>query len=288
MGYQSGAADRTRRIARELCAPHPQLGDRTPVEIIREVSLDEQLFRYPGIASLGFGDDPRTRMDLRKYGPVLVAGADVWKKQWVVVVLEDGVFSRAFVAPTIDDVVADLSDAVAMGVDMPIGLPTGGESRRADQEARSFVRPRGSSVFSTPSAELLEKESAAEANDLAKANGWPGVSAQSFALKAQIEAVQPLAESNKRLWEVHPEVSFREAHGRPLEWAKSTWNGVSLRRQILERQGIILPADLKNGGKADVADVLDAAIAAWSAGRIAAGEAQSLPANSPRIGAIWR
>ncbi len=219
---------------------------------------------------------------------MLVAGADVWKGRWVVVVLEDGQFTRAFVVTTIEDAVAELAEAATIGVDMPIGLPAAGERRPADLEARAFVGARRNSVFFTPSAELLETETAAEANVLAKEQGWPGLAAQSFALKKQILAVQPLAAADERIWEVHPEVSFAQSHGRPLEWPKSTWNGIGLRRGILEREGIVLPADLGPGGAADVADVLDAAIAAWSATRIAAGEGRALPAGSQRIGAIWR
>ena len=230
----------------------------------------------------------RALCELRKDPYVLVAGADVWKGRWVVVVLEDGQFTRAFVAPTIEDAVAEVAEAMAIGVDMPIGLPEAGTRRPADLEARAFVGARRNSVFFTPSAKLLEAETGTEANVLANEQGWPGLAAQSFALKKQILAVQPLAAADDRIWEVHPEVSFAEAHGRPLEWPKSTWNGIALRRGILEREGIVLPADLGPGGAADVADVLDAAIAAWSATRIAAGESQSLPAGSQRIGAIWR
>lgn len=219
---------------------------------------------------------------------MLVAGADVWKGRWVVVVLEDGLTPRAFVELNIEAVVAKLPNAAAIGIDMPIGLPAAGERRPADLEARDFVRARRNSVFFTPCAELLEKETAAEANVLAKARGWPGLAAQSFALKKQILAVQPQAAADERIWEVHPEVSFAEAHGGTLEWPKSTWNGISLRREILESEGIVLPADLGPGGAANVADVLDAAIAAWSAKRIAAGEKKSLPTGAQRIGAIWR
>jgi predicted RNase H-like nuclease len=219
---------------------------------------------------------------------MLVAGADVWKGRWVVVLLEDGRAPRAFVKATIEVAVASLSAAAVIGIDMPIGLPTAGERRPADYEARVFVGPRRNSVFFTPSAELLEKEAAADANLLARSEGWPGIAAQAFALKKQITAVQPLAAADDRIWEIHPEVSFAEALGRPLEWPKSTWNGVNLRREILEREGIVLPADLGPGGAADVADVLDAAIAAWSARRIVRGEALALPPGSERIGAIWR
>lgn len=150
-----------------------------------------------------------------------VAGADVWKGKWIVIVLDDGRFEHAFIAPDIVSAVDELGGCLAIGVDMPIGLPTAGEPRPADVEARTFVGPRRRSVFPTPSPELLECASAAEANLLAKRRGWPGISAQAFALKKQILTLEPLAEANPRIWEVHPEVSFTEANGRvPLAWAK--------------------------------------------------------------------
>lgn len=203
--------------------------------------------------------------------------------------VDDGLFTRAFVAPTIEEAVAELADVAAIGIDMPIGLPAVGTCRPADLAAREFVGKRRNSVFFTPSAELLEKATPAEANAMARAQGWPRIAAQTFALKKQLLAVQPLASANQRIWEVHPEVSFAEANGGvPLEWSKANWNGVALRRGILEDHGIVLPADLGPGGAADVADVLDAAIAAWSTARIAEGRGLSLPAGSQRIGAIWR
>ena len=217
-----------------------------------------------------------------------VAGADVWKGCWVVVVLDNGQFHSAFVGDSIEEAVVELADSVVIGVDMPIGLPDGGERRPADLEARTFVGQRRNSVFFTPSAEMLECETAAAANVLAKSEGWPGIAAQSFALKKQIFDVRPLADADVRIREVHPEVSFAEALGHPLEWPKSTWNGVALRRRILEDQGIVLPTDLGPGGKADVADVHDAAIVAWTAFRIAEGRGQSFPEGSERMGAIWR
>jgi predicted RNase H-like nuclease len=218
-----------------------------------------------------------------------VAGADVSKGKWIVVVLDDRRFERAFVVADIAAAVDELVGCVAIGVDMPIGLPEAGASRPADIEARAFVGPRRSSVFSTPPAELLACASAAEANLLAKQRGWPGVSAQAFALKKQILAVQPLAQVDPRIWEVHPEVSFAEANGQvPLAWAKSSWNGAALRPRILASHGITIPGDLGPVGAVDVPDVLDASIAAWSADRIARGVAKSFPAGAQRIGAIWR
>ncbi len=218
-----------------------------------------------------------------------VAGADVWKGQWVVVVLEDGRFAASFVAPTIEAVLGLVPDAAVVGVDMPIGLPEPGQRRPADEQARVFVGPRWPSVFMTPSADLLGATSAKEANKLARAGGREGISAQAYGLGGLILQVQPVAARDARVHEVHPEVSFASANSdRHLAWPKTAWNGITLRRQILETHGIVIPDDLGPAGKAGVADVLDAAIAAWSADRIAAGRAERLPPGQGRIGAIWR
>lgn len=217
-----------------------------------------------------------------------VARADVWKGRWIVVQLDGGRFDRAFMAPTIRAAVDDLRDAVVIGVDMPIGLPLPGQRRPADDEARTFVGRRWQSVFLTPSADLLEAPTHRQANESARAEGRAGVSAQAYALRRLVFEVQPVAEQDDRIREVHPEVSFAVANGGPLRWPKSCWNGMVLRRQLLEAEGIAIPDDLGSAGAAGVADVLDAAIVAWSADRIAGGRAQSLPASSGRIGAIWR
>jgi predicted RNase H-like nuclease len=101
--------------------------------------------------------------------------------------------------------------------------------------------------------------------------------------------VQPVAQQDSRVYEVHPEVSFVQANsGMALRWAKASWNGVTLRRRILADHGIVLPDDLGETGAAGIADLLDAAIAAWSAARIAGGKAEAMPDRTSRVGAIWR
>lgn len=219
---------------------------------------------------------------------MLVAGADVWKGQWVVVVLDHGHFDRAFVAPTIAAALASMGNVTAVGIDIPIGLPHPGRNRSADEEARRYVGPRWQSVFMTPSAALLQAASHAEANELARREGWAGISAQAYALGPMILQVQPVSEADDRVYEIHPEVSFAAALGAPLPWPKTSWNGMALRRRILLDRGIDVPDDLGPAGTAGVTDVLDAAIAAWSAYRVANGMAESLPARASRIGAIWR
>jgi predicted RNase H-like nuclease len=91
------------------------------------------------------------------------------------------------------------------------------------------------------------------------------------------------------VYEVHPEVSFVAANADAhLKWSKTSWNGINLRRRILQRQGIVIPDDLGLTGGAGIADILDAAIAAWSANRIAAGTAQRMPLGDGRGWTIWR
>ena len=80
----------------------------------------------------------------------LVAGADVAKGQWVVVVLRDGDFDHAIVTKNLTDFLGETQGLGVLAVDIPIGLPEGKEHRQCDLAAREFLRPRSSSVFSTP------------------------------------------------------------------------------------------------------------------------------------------
>jgi predicted RNase H-like nuclease len=116
----------------------------------------------------------------------------------------------------------------------------------------------------------------------------PSLSAQSFALGKKILEVE--ARLNERVFEVHPEVSFAALAGQHLRYSKRSWNGQMERRELLAAAGLELPDEL-DGGEAAADDVLDAAIAAWTAERKLRGEARTLPAEPPvvngRAVAIW-
>jgi Protein of unknown function (DUF429) len=62
------------------------------------------------------------------------------------------------------------------------------------------------------------------------------------------------------------DVSFAALAGRHLRYSKRSWNGQMERRRVLGAAGIELPDEL-SAGQAAADDVLDAAIAAWSAAR---------------------
>ncbi len=177
-----------------------------------------------------------------------------------------------------------LVDAQFVGVDIPIGIPVEG-TRPADATGRRFVGPRASSVFTTPIRPVLEAPTYAEARLIARDLTGKSVSAQTYALARRILEVDEYARENERVIEVHPEVSFRELAGRPLE-SKHRKQGLVERRAVLVEAGIELPASVPRIAEPDL---LDATAAAWSARRYARGDAVPLPyGHRERIGAIWR
>ena len=79
--------------------------------------------------------------------------------------------------------------------------------------------------------------------------------------------------------EVHPEVSFAELAGRPMIHPKSTKAGREERQTALARAFPNLPEAEEAGRKQGLPmeDILDAAVACWSASRFADGIARRLP-----------
>lgn len=215
--------------------------------------------------------------------PLRVAGVDVARGAWAVVVLEDGRVVDAFRCDTFAD--ALLVDARVVAVDIPIGIPDEGP-RAADEAARRFVGPRASSVFTTPVRRVLEAPSYTEAREVALQLTGQSISAQSYALARRILEVDDYAQTDERVVEVHPEVSFRELARRPLP-PKRQLDGLVERRRLLEEEaGLELPRSVPRIAEPDL---LDAAVAAWTAARYARGEALPLPErHEGRIGAIWR
>ncbi len=82
---------------------------------------------------------------------------------------------------------------------------------------------------------------------------------------------------------MHPELAFGALSGAPLALSKHTAPGLELRRGLLARAGIVLPAGnqvrVPPVLSAPAADTLDAAAVAWSAWRIATGRAVVIPAT---------
>ncbi len=219
--------------------------------------------------------------------PVRVAGADVWDSQWIVVTLVDGRFKSVEIVAQLRDYLVRRRGVRCVGVDMPIELSSGAGPRACDAEARKFVGPRSSSVFSAPSLELLGVSDYREMNARAKEMGAARLSRQSHALRDKIIEVRGLLDEFPYLHEVHPEVSFVAANKRQtLGWSKHTWNGIEERRAILKRHRLLWSGPDARAATAGVDDVLDATVVAWSADRIARGRAKRLPKSDEGPGVI--
>ena len=190
------------------------------------------------------------------------------------------------------------ADAKLILVDMPIGLPECPGGRNADREARKKLRPRGSTVFPTPTRQTAQ-HAAESPNDYRAAvaveleSAKKGISKQAFAIAPKI------AEVDKLMWtrgkdakpcvrEVHPELCFWGLNGgKPLKFGKKKPEGKTERLRILEgiesqAKNIFDKASTCFPPKKGVArdDILDALAAAVVARR-GQGKLQSVP-NVPQ------
>ena len=227
-----------------------------------------------------------------------VIGVDACRRGWVAVSLEVSrpphrtprlvaVRMDGSLATVLDQ--ADRDPARVVGIDMPLGLLESGW-READRAARGLLGPRRSSVFAIPPRSVWAEMSYPAANRLCRELTGQGFSVQAWGLRAKLlEANQYLEACEHPMYEVHPELAFGAMAGAPLDYSKHTAAGRELRREVLARAGIVLPASSSGNaggtwgtGSPPVTDTLDAAAVAWSAGRIAAGQAIILPDRPQR------
>jgi predicted RNase H-like nuclease len=215
---------------------------------------------------------------------VLVAGVDGYRRGWVAVSLDPSGDVQVSSHATFAEVLSLRAQVIA--VDIPID-PAGLGGRPADAGARAFVGSgRASSIFPTPPRAALEARTFAEANDVARTITGKGLSQQAFALARKILEVHELAEADERVIEMHPEVSFCALAGGPLPESKHTAEGLERRRALLDAAGIRLPGAYPGVPEADL---LDAAVGAWTAARYVLAQAEPFPPeHSGRLGTIWR
>ena len=235
------------------------------------------------------------------------AGVDGCRSGWAVVFwdLAHQQPPRLEVKASFQDVLDAPEAPEIVAVDMPIGLPerTGPGGRAAERAARPHLGPRQSSVFSVPARAAVMCEDYREACAQALAHSDPPrrVSKQCFNLFPKIREIDALMtpELEARVYEVHPELSFwRLNGGQAMALPKKVKSaahapGLAERRALLCGLGFresFFDIERPKGVGAD--DLIDAAVNALIAERIARGEAESFPADPPRDAkglrvAIW-
>ncbi|MCW5938650.1 MAG: DUF429 domain-containing protein [Fimbriimonadaceae bacterium] len=229
----------------------------------------------------------------------MVIGADGCRCGWFGV-WEDpraGLVGRIF--PTVRELFSGPWSVIA--IDIPIGLrgcgdPRAGAPRMADTAARAMLPPkRKSSVFPAPLREAIRIKTRAEADEVSRSVIGKGVSAQAFGIYGKVqevdEALQLEPSLRKRVFEVHPEVSFALMNGgRGIAESKRGVPGRAQRSSLLGRALEVSDTVAllrRNLRKTDVADddILDACAALVTAKRIVAGEARSFP-DPPEVDSL--
>jgi len=122
-----------------------------------------------------------------------------------------------------------------------------------------------------------------EAGDYASATApsrlaGQGISRQAFTLQAKILQVdRRVRHTRHRVVEAHPKASFAQLAGAPA-FPQINLGGIAERCHLLTEAGIVLPGALGPADeKAAIDDVLDTAVAAWTAARVIQGQALSHP-----------
>ena len=215
---------------------------------------------------------------------IRVAGVDACRRGWVAVSLAaaslaaDGPAVTVRVGPSLGALLApdlDPAGTTIVGIDMPLGLLVTGW-READRAARGLLGPRRSSVFAIPPRAVWAQTSYPAANRRCRELTGQGFSAQAWGLRAKLlEANQYRQMCGHPLYEVHPELAFGAMAGAPLAASKHTAPGRDERRRLLAQAGLEIPPATP---ATLIGDILDAAAVAWSARRIAAGQAVTVPA----------
>ena len=221
---------------------------------------------------------------------VWVAGIDGCRSGWIAVcmALPAPVEPQICLYRQFDDLLTACPPLAVLAIDIPIGLldtPQPG-GRLCDRLARRLLGRRASSVFSPPARSCLEATHYAQVRT-------QGVSRQAFGILPKIREVDRFMtpELQARVYEAHPELAFRTLTGAPIPDNKKTRTGHQARLHALERLQEPPFGDLARTftqtcttfKRTDVApdDLLDAYVLAWTARRIATGQAERLPPSPP-------
>ena len=214
-----------------------------------------------------------------------VVGVDGCKAGWIAAVLETSTNLISFEPfGNIATLVSVHGEAACITIDIPIGLVDG--PRQCDVEARQFIKPRSSSVFPAPCRAVLGCSDYATGQAVSINATGKSLSRQAFAISPKIREVDEVMtpELQARVREIHPEVCFTAMNGRAMEFHKAKFLGFEERFAALQRAlpgnnipGADSAARAFRGVEPD--DMLDAAAAAWSAARVAAGTFRTLPAD---------
>jgi predicted RNase H-like nuclease len=213
-----------------------------------------------------------------------IIGVDGCKAGWVAAVVAGAARADVALFESFGALVREAGPTALIAVDIPIGLSER-EPRLADVAARQFLGPRGSSVFPAPVRAALQSTTYRDACARSEAASGKKLSQQSYNILAKVRDVDTALRGDAalaaRTFEVHPEVSFAVCNGGvPMAHPKRRPEGRAERLALLPRWGREAYARaVAEFPRSAVGhdDIIDALVAAWSGGRIAADRARHFP-----------
>jgi predicted RNase H-like nuclease len=206
-----------------------------------------------------------------------VAGIDGCRGGWVAFKIDLALLNTSVELVDLPSILSRKPDGLAiLAIDIPIGLMDG--SRACDTAAREKLGwPRCCSVFSPPCRAALSAANHTAASTTNRRITGRGLSQQAWGIASKIKQVDDAITLGCQKWvyEVHPEVSFWALAGeRSMFHRKKIEAGVSERFDLLRSVFPEIERHLQNRrAKVGKDDLLDAAVAAWTALRIWNGEA---------------
>jgi len=216
----------------------------------------------------------------------IVAGADGCPGGWICLTKDTntGAIASLFY-PTAQALIFQNPMPAILMIDIPIGL-TNGPGRQCDTMARQLLGQRHVCVFSAPIRPALQAATRQQASQITYAIAGRNVGCQSWAIVPKIREVDAVLSVNpqlqNRVFEVHPEVSFRQWNGGvPFQQRKKSQQGRTARQALIGNNRFANVRGAHVVAQVGHDDIADAFAALWTAERKLNGQAISIPAAPP-------
>ena len=174
----------------------------------------------------------------------------------------------------LSELLSDYPGSVVV-IDMPIELNKKNYLRECDILAKKYLGKKfQSSIFIPPLKRVLKCSNYQEANKLSKEITGKGLSKQSWHLKKKITEVQGLCKLSNKIYEGHPECSFKMLKNKALVAKKKSVLGIFERFNLLKKAGLdplSISLKLEDNSMIKIDDILDSMVLFLTALRIVEG-----------------
>ena len=213
-----------------------------------------------------------------------IFGIDGCKSGWFVAQSQDNKAINFMLIESLDNINDFTKKSAVMGIDIPLELHEKG-TRMAEKEARVILGRRASTIFSPPAIKTLNAKTYFDACRINYNEEGKKISKQTWHIFNKIKEARKIyldKASNKKLFEIHPELSFMAMnHMQVLIDSKKTIEGRKKRLKLINGYYPFFSFDDVRGkfSSKDVADddILDAIAVLWSTQKIIDNIASYVP-----------